>query len=272
MKITPVHRDTFRKGSTTYYHSSIFFPPEIRREVFVLYGFVRVADDYVDQVPQDAEGFRRFKRQYEQALSGQSTGDEVVDSFVDLMKAKKFDPSWVDGFLHSMELDLTKRIYATMDETLDYIYGSAEVIGLLMAKLIGLPEESYRYAKLQGRAMQYINFIRDLAEDRTFGRTYLPLDGWPDDTLSEDAARRNPEQFALFVRKQIDQYLGWQREAEEGYAFIPKRYRIPIKTASDMYNWTARKIAKDPMIVFERKVKPHKLRIIFQVLWNTVLA
>ena len=272
MKIAPVHRDTFKKGSTTYYNSSIFFPREIRREVFILYGFVRVADDYVDQVPQDAKGFRGFRERYEQALSGETSGDEVVDSFVALMKAKEFEPEWVDGFLHSMELDLTKRTYVSMDETLDYIYGSAEVIGLFMAKLIGLPVESYPYAKMQGRAMQYINFIRDIAEDQTFGRTYLPLEGLPDDTLKEDAARRDPERFSRFIRQQIDCYRDWQREAEKGYAYIPKRYRIPIKTASDMYNWTAREISKNPMVVFERKVKPKKLRIVLQVLWNTVFA
>ncbi|MGE4453850.1 MAG: hypothetical protein AB7D92_04890 [Sphaerochaeta sp.] len=57
-------------------------------------------------------------------------------------------------------------------------------------------------------------------------------------------------------------YQGWQKEAEKGYSYIPRRYRIPIMTAADMYCWTASEIAKDPFIVFHRQVKPPKFRIL----------
>ena len=55
-----VHYETFRNGSTTYFNSSRFFPETVRRDVFALYGFVRVADNFVDSVPQDADGFYEF--------------------------------------------------------------------------------------------------------------------------------------------------------------------------------------------------------------------
>ena len=120
----------FRKGSRTYFYSSLFFPTHIRREVFILYGFVRKTDNYVDVIPQNREGFYEFKRKYYQAKSGKETGDVVIDSFVQLAQRKGFEDEWVDAFLHSMELDLTKTRYETLDEVLEYIYGSAEVIGL----------------------------------------------------------------------------------------------------------------------------------------------
>ncbi|MFP4301728.1 MAG: squalene/phytoene synthase family protein, partial [Spirochaetaceae bacterium] len=63
-----IHYETFKSGSKTYFNSSVFFPRDVREDVFVLYGFVRVADNYVDQVPQDAEGFYEFRRAYEKAL------------------------------------------------------------------------------------------------------------------------------------------------------------------------------------------------------------
>jgi phytoene synthase len=265
-----IHKETFKRGSKTYFNSSVFFPRSVREDVYKLYGFVRVADDYVDAVPQDAAGFFAFKERYSAAMGGRPSGDPIIDSFVELLRRKDFKPEWVDGFLRSMEFDLTKSNYDTLDEALEYIYGSAEVIGLFMARLLNLPEESYHSAMMQGRAMQYINFIRDLNEDRGFGRRYLPLAGSGLDALDPDTARKNPDVFRRFIREQVSIYEGWQREAEQGYPLIPRRYLIPVRTASDMYNWTARTIAADPFVVFERKVKPARSKIYLRIFLNSL--
>ena len=98
----------FRKGSRTYFYSSIFFPMPIRREVFILYGFVRKTDNFVDVMPQDREGFYEFKKKYYEAKAGKETGDIVVDSFVRLAQVKGFDDAWIEAFFYSMELDLNK--------------------------------------------------------------------------------------------------------------------------------------------------------------------
>ncbi len=238
----------FRKGSRTYFYSSLFFPMHIRREVFILYGFVRKTDNYVDVIPQNREGFYEFKRKYYQAKNGKNTGDVVIDSFVRLAERKGFEDEWVDAFLHSMELDLTKTRYETLDEVIEYIYGSAEVIGLMMAKIIGLPKEAYEHAKYLGRAMQYINFIRDIAEH----------------------VKQHPEQFKQFLQTQLDRYCHWQEQAEEGFRFIPKRFLISIKTASEMYHWTAEQIAHHPFVVYEVKVKPMISKILLTVFSNLI--
>jgi len=270
MKVTQTHYETFKRGSKTYFNSSLFFPEYIRRDVFALYGFVRVADDFVDSTPQDAEGFYRFTKRYRQAMAGEPSGDTIVDSFVELLRRREFDPKWVDAFLHSMELDLSKRCYDSLDETLEYIYGSAEVIGLFMARIMDLPFRSYESAKLQGRAMQYINFIRDIDEDLSLGRRYLPLDGSSLVKLERDYVSKQADEFCSFVRHHLDLYRRWQAEAESGYHFIPKRYLIPVKTASDMYRWTARRIERNPLVVYTRKVKPPKIRIMLQVFKNAL--
>jgi phytoene synthase len=169
-----------------------------------------------------------------------------------------------------MELDLTKKNYDTLEESLEYIYGSAEVIGLYMARLMDLPPDSHPYAQLLGRSMQYINFIRDLDEDRRLGRRYLPLADTPLGSLEPGYIREHPEQFRAFLRHHLGYYKQWQREAEEGFRFIPRRFRIPIRTASDMYNWTARVIESDPLVVFRRKVKPSRARILARILGNAL--
>ncbi|UCG00026.1 MAG: phytoene/squalene synthase family protein [Spirochaetaceae bacterium] len=267
MSLEQIHYTTFKQGSRTYFNSSLFFPKAVRRDVFALYGFVRVADNFVDSVPQDPDGFHRFKEAYRKARENGKIGDPIIDAFIELDRRKGFDPVWTEAFLHSMELDLKKKEYNRLEETLEYIYGSAEVIGLYMAKLLDLVPDSYPHAERLGRSMQYINFIRDIDEDRTLGRRYLPLADTPLKSLDREYVQSHPGEFNEFLRHHLDMYRTWQREAEAGFRFIPRRYLIPIKTASDMYNWTARTIEAEPMVVFRKKIKPSKLRI-----WGTVLA
>lgn len=269
--ISPTHIRIFRQGSTTYFHSSLFFPADVRRDVFVLYSFVRQADDFVDSVPQQADAFHSFCTRYREALRGHPTGDLVIDSFVELLHRREFDPGWVDAFLASMAMDLTRKEYATIDDLDTYLNGSSDVIGLFMARIMDLPEASHPAARLLGKAMQFINFIRDIEEDQALGRTYLPREEWEAFGLlglSREEASRNPDAFAAFVRSQLDRYSRWQKEAEKGYEWIPWRYLVPIRTASDMYRWTAEVIRADPHVVFHRKVKPSIPRILASALEN----
>ncbi|NCB01469.1 MAG: phytoene/squalene synthase family protein [Spirochaetia bacterium] len=257
------HEEIFRNGSKTYYFSSRFFPKKVRHDVYILYGFVRVADNYVDAIPQKPEEFYTFRKMYEKALlTGEISGNYIIDSFIDLQKRKNFDVAWTTAFLDSMEHDLIKSTCDTLDETLTYIYGSAEVIGLFMAKIMDLDDEALPYAKMLGRAMQYINFIRDIQEDITLKRRYIPLTETSLEELNEKTALKQKGEFISFLRREIGRYHSWQKEASKGYKFIPRRYRIPIMTAADMYCWTGSTIARDPFIVFEKRVKPSKVRII----------
>jgi phytoene synthase len=268
-----LHYSIFKRGSRTYFHASLFFPPQVRAEVFTLYAFVRSADDLVDSVPQEVEKFHAFRTRWNRAAGGEMTGDPVIDPFASLVRRRDFEPGWVDSFLDSMALDMTKSRYETMEDLSGYLYGSAEVIGLMMARILGLPDASHPTARLLGRSMQYINFIRDIQEDLGLGRIYLPREEMREfglSTLSAEEARRAPDAFALFIRSQIDRYRSWEAEAERGFSYIPYRYLIPVKTASELYRWTAAMIDLDPFIVFRVKVRPSLPRILSIMLVNGV--
>jgi 15-cis-phytoene synthase len=273
MRIDKTIYTIFKKGSKTYFYSTIFFPKAVKRDVFTLYSFLRKADDYVDSIPQDSEGFYAFKERYSEAKKGAVTGDVVVDSFTELVNRKNFEESWVESFLNSMEMDIYKSTYQNMDELMTYLYGSSEVVGLFMAKIMNLSPDSYNGARHLGRAMQYINFIRDISEDITLGRNYFPQDDLEEfglDSLKEIDTSNKPEEFKGFIKKQLDTYKLWQEKAEESFSYIPYRYLISIKTASDMYNWTAREIEKDPFIVYKKKVKPTTPKIVLNVFSNSL--
>ncbi len=260
-------KEIFSKGSRTYFNSSLFFPQEVRDAVYALYGFVRTADNFVDTIPQDKAGFLSFRKDYEKGK-----GDHpVINIFRELEERKKFDKKWTKAFLDSMQMDLTKKSYDTLTQTLKYIFGSAEVIGLMMSRIMDLPKTAEFHACHLGRAMQYINFIRDIGEDIGFDRNYFPqtdMKKFGLHTLSMTEAQNKPTQFRTFIREQLKKYQSWQKIAEEGFSYIPKKYLIAIKTASDMYNWTADQIRKDPFIVFRKKVKPSRLFILKTVLLN----
>jgi phytoene synthase len=145
---------------------------------------------------------------------------------------------------------LNKEKYTSFT-TRTYMYGSAEV-GKMMSVL--LDREAIEAAALQGKAMQYVNFIRDVKEDIALGRNYL---GYSESLLHD------PQAWATFLRTQIEHYQKLQQQAEKGYRFIPKKYLIPIKTASDMYAWTAQEIYNNPHIVLERKIKPRRVRVVY---------
>ena len=140
-----------------------------------------------------------------------------------------------------------------------------------MARILDLETESYFAAENLGKAFQYINFIRDIAEDFTLNRNYFPVEEMQKfdlNSLEQDEVKAQTENFEKFIKLQLQHYYHWQTLAETGFKFIPKRYRIAIETASEMYKWTAKTIEKDPFVVFRRKIKPGKSQILLAGIKN----
>jgi len=264
----------FEKGSTTFFSSAQLFPKGLRDDVTRLYSFVRVADDYVDTPDKDHTAFDAFCKAWDVAkddphldLMRRSTDtidERVIKNMAYLERTYALDPAWIEAFLSSMYADIEGTTYRTLDDTLGYVYGSAEVIGLIMACVMGLPEEAWAYARLQGRAMQYINFIRDIDEDCKLGRCYFArtdLDLFRLKDLTAKTARANKQLFRDFMAMQLGHYHDWQTQAREGFKYLPKEFRRGLEAAIAAYDWTAEVIAKDPLVVYERQVKPTKKQL-----------
>lgn len=249
-----------------YYYSSLFFPKEIKADIFALYSFVRTADNFVDAIPQQKTEFYDFFKQTKKALTGKKVDSLVINSYMPVHRKHQIDDGWLIAFMQSMEMDLTINTYQAFADLEKYIYGSAEVIGLMMAKIMALPEKSYATAGKLGKAMQFLNFIRDIREDLALGRVYLPqadLAKYKITHLTQDTPH-----VADLIRYETNRYYQTQKEAEAGYCYLPDKYLLPIKTAADMYLWTAHKIENNPLIVFDKKVKPKKWQVVGRYLTN----
>jgi len=265
----------FQRGSKTYFFSSLFFPNSVRDEVAILYSFVRRADDFVDCIPQQRDQFTRYRRQWEHSWEEGGGEDALVLKFVELAKQRGIARAWVDAFLDAMAADLDHQPIQTIEELESYIYGSAEVVGLMMCRLMNLSSDAHTAARQLGKSMQLINFIRDVAEDNTLGRRYLPTDELKQfalEELTQESFYTNPNRFRRFIRFQIQRYRTWQAEAEAGFHHLPRRLRIPVQTASTMYNWTADQIDKTPEIVLEKKIKPAWSRVLLTGLKHSLIG
>lgn len=281
-----------KRGSRTYYTSSLLFPPALRREVFTLYAFVRTADDFVDACPQNEYAFQVYRKAAEKRFSGKELiiADvegvlpgreayvlELMDAFYALAQRKGIRKAWVYAFFSSMALDLQKRSYATLGELQEYMHGSAESVGLCMAQLMELPPQAHIAARALGSGMQLINFVRDVREDWSLGRTYLPQEdlvrfGIPslEVVFDEQEQERYRDAFAALVRYEIERGEELLNVGAWGFSFIPKRIRVPVAMATMMYRRTARTIARSPHQVLQGKVRlpSRSLAIaLFEGLW-----
>ncbi|GIW69333.1 MAG: phytoene synthase [Patescibacteria group bacterium] len=280
MKDAPNY-EVFKKGSRNYFYSSVLFDRKTRDAITDIYAFVRTADDFVDEIPQKIAEYQRFKgdfinfyyngelKWYANAVEGM-----IIRRFVYLVKEKGIEISWIKAFFDSMDMDIEKKEYMDIDEIINYVYGSAEVIGLMLAKIMGLSNDSFYYAKMLGRSMQYANFIRDYNEDMFIGRLYLPKKEMIEMGIvsARPQSQEEIKNFINFFKKQIRRFYEWQKEAEKGFIYIPRKYFVPIKTASDMYVWTIRQIDKNPLIVFEKKIKPSVFRILAYGIKNLLFS
>lgn len=258
--------EIFKNASKTFYNASRLFPKHVREDTTTLYAYVRVADDFVDNIPQDASGFEAFVKNTKKALKGKPTHNQIIDDFAALAKRKHFKQEWIDAFLAAMEKDLHNTQCKTLQETLEYVHGSAEVIGLMMCQVMGIDKKAHKSAARMGRVFQFINFIRDIQEDNNLQRQYLPIHEMKKcglESLKHAQAKTQEKAFRRYLGTQITRYRTWQKDAEKGYGYLAFRYRWPVKTAANLYLWTAQKIEKDPFIVYRKKVKPGKVRILF---------
>ena len=265
----------FRRGSRTFYFASRLFPKQVRSEVAALYALVRIADDCVDELRADPRRLDALEASCASGyLSGLSEEDRaIVAAFRELSGRHAFDPAWLTAFFSSMRADLTPRTYATLDDTLAYVHGSAEVIGLMMAKVMGAPREAHPQAALLGRAFQYINMIRDIGADQSLGRTYIPRDHYEAAglaSLSEASARANPEAFRSLVRTELATYRAWQHGAAPAISALPLTCRPAVHAAASGYLRTADALAADPFIVYREVYKPSRLTLAWDALTQTI--
>ncbi|MEZ4910930.1 MAG: phytoene/squalene synthase family protein [Saprospiraceae bacterium] len=167
--------------STSFSWCINLLPPTVRKHIFGIYGFVRLADEIVDSFHgyEQEKMLNNLEDELAFALKNGISINPIIHSFVQVVHQFGLD-DFIYPFLKSMRQDLYKKDYITNDEYNEYIYGSADVVGLMCLKVfVKGNQENFNelkpFAMKLGSAFQKVNFLRDMKDDKlTLGRSYFP--------------------------------------------------------------------------------------------------
>ena len=170
-----------KRYSTSFSMGIRVFDKALRPPIYAVYGFVRFADEIVDTFHDHdkVDLLQRFRQETYKAINEKISLNPVLHAFQSVVNEYNIGIDLIDAFLDSMEMDLYKNRYNdSLYKT--YIYGSAEVVGLMCLRVFVKGNEA-EYERLKedacalGSAFQKINFLRDMKSDfDERGRVYFP--------------------------------------------------------------------------------------------------
>ena len=248
----------------TYYLATLLLPKAKRPHVHALYGFARYADEIVDDLSSTLtieEKAKVLKVWGEKVLEDIRLGrsdDHVGRALVDTVQRFNIPIEHFEAFLHSMTMDLTVTEYQSYDDLMEYVYGSAAVIGLQMVPILGASDpKAYEAAQKLGIAFQLANFIRDVSEDLDRGRIYLPLDDLKAAGVSKEmlAAKKLTPEIKQALQYQIERVRRLQREAAEGITLLDPVSQPCINAASELYCGIVDEVEKINYEIFTHRAK-----------------
>jgi 15-cis-phytoene synthase len=259
-------RRVHREHGRSYYLATRLLPAAKRPHVHALYAFTRWADEIVDaaEVTEREQRLEEWGTAFAAALGGGEVTDPLLPAVCHTVRTYDLDLNDVDLFLRSMATDLKVTNYATYDDLLGYMKGSAAAIGTMMLPILGVVPGADRCiareaAQQLGFAFQLTNFIRDVREDLDRGRIYLPeedLDrfGVTVDMLHGDAVDER-------TSKPVRELVGFEsRRARAHYAaalpglhLLEPRSRLCIRAAYLIYREILEEVARNGHDVMRRR-------------------
>jgi phytoene synthase len=253
----------------TYFLATLLLPKAKRPFVHALYGFARYADEIVDDlaselsVEEKAEALSTWGNTVLADLKKGTSDDHVGRALIDTVKRFDIPHEHFEAFLHSMTMDLTVQEYETYEDLLEYVYGSAAVIGLEMVPILGpLHNDAYEAAKKLGIAFQLANFIRDVDEDLDRGRVYLPIKELAQFGVTREMLEERvltPEIIDA-LKFQIARLRQLQAEAAPGIAMLEATSRPCIEAASTLYCGIVDEVEKIGYDIFNQRAKTSTAR------------
>ena len=225
-----------KRYSTSFSLAVNMLAPSIRADIYNIYGFVRFADEIVDTFHdyKKKELLEQFESDYYDAKKNGISLNPILNSFQHTVQKYNINDHLVDAFLDSMKADLNQIDYMTKEEYDKYIYGSADVVGLMCLKVFVNGDQA-KYDELKGPAMrlgsafQKVNFLRDLKNDfELLNRSYFPnLDlGQLNHQSKEIIVEEIEEDFDVAFREGI---LKLPVEAKFGVYMAYRYYRKLLK-------------------------------------------
>jgi len=245
-----------KKYSTSFSMATSLLEKDKRKAIYAIYGFVRLADEIVDSFNGYNNTFllNNLNEQLQYALENGISNNMVLAAFVDTVIKYNISPKHIEAFMESMKSDLTKAEYTSTEELNTYIYGSADVIGLMCLKVFCngnqlLYDQLEKSAQKLGSAFQKVNFLRDLKDDNNeLGRSYFP----------EITNNKFDKASKLLIEQSIENDFD---EAWIGIKQLPGRSKLAVALAFFYYKTLFDKIKKTkPETILSKRVRINNLK------------
>ena len=228
-----------QRYSTSFSMATNLLGSSIRSDIYNIYGFVRFADEIVDTFHEYPKRnlLGRFEQDLNYALEERISLNPILNAFQKTVHENNIDKALIDAFMQSMRWDLDKEVYASQEEYLAYIYGSADVVGLMCLKVFVKGDEQ-KYQALKpaamalGSAFQKVNFLRDLNADfDLLNRSYFP--GTNLNEFNEASKARIIEEIEADFKKALPGIFNLPSEAKFG---VYTAYKYYFKLLSKLKN------------------------------------
>jgi 15-cis-phytoene synthase len=236
-------RQAIRRHSRSFSLAQRLLPAESRDGAAVVYAWCRRADDAVDEVPK-AEGttaLGRLERELDQIYAGIPQADPLLESFRHVVERCRIPEQYPRELLAGMRMDVEDNVYETLDELYLYCYRVAGTVGLMMCHVMGVGHpRALRHAVHLGIAMQLTNICRDIVEDWTRQRLYLPRSLLGRALPMPGAARAFPaarkQEFARAVERLLLAADRFYASADQGLCYLAPRSRWAVLVARLVYS------------------------------------
>ncbi len=258
------------KGSKSFRSASRLFEPAVREDAWLLYAWCRACDDAIDGQDHGfgheelslAEQKRRLARLYDmtrRAMTGEPMPDPTFAAFQRVAIRHRLPERWALDLIDGFAMDVQHRDYRTLDDVLTYCWHVAGVVGVMMARVMGVTDPAVlRRAQDLGLAFQLTNIARDVIEDAQGGRVYLPAD-W----LVEAGVAATPEAVAdpvnraavhAVTRRLLATAEPYYDSARDGLRGLPFRSSMAIAAARGVYREIGRKVRRRGPGVWKSRV------------------
>ena len=245
-------KNVTKSYSTSFSLATKMLSSNIRQDIYNIYGFVRFADEIVDTFHSynKKELFKRFVDDLNHSLKQKISLNPILNSFQKTVHKYNIDRDLINSFLKSMEQDLKKKKYESLQEYNEYIYGSADVVGLMCLKVfVGGRNDDYKklkpYAMSLGSAFQKVNFLRDINDDyKKLNRVYFP--GVDYGTFNDDVKNN----IMIDIEKDFAKAL-------KGIYMLPNNSKFGVYAAYKYYKRLLRKLERASYL----QIKSERVRV-----------
>lgn len=217
-----------RSYAKSFYFSSFLLPKEKRNAAYAVYTFCRYADNIVDlsingNLENIDERFWGLKRFLDDVYQGREFTGGNFSAFADTVKKYNIPKNYFLELIEGVCMDTHRKRYGTISELENYCYKVASVVGLIMTEIFGYSHKAaLPYAVYLGKAMQLTNILRDISEDYSMNRIYLPQEEMEYFDYSEEDIRNKVlnENFAMMMKFNIERARAYYELARHGIPYL----------------------------------------------------